>query len=117
MTDSRFMNTPLLPVAVLSLDREEKTNPAPMEALLRRAAERGARLAVLPFGFPAEEPAAARQRFAVGLSMRRAAAFESTVASAPAQSPRRVRSSSTAWPAHAAGARALARIAYCSAAP
>ena len=34
--------------------------------------------------------------FAVGLSISRAAAFDSTVASAPAQSPRRVRSSRTA---------------------
>ena len=38
----------------------------------------------------------ARQRVAVGLSISRAPAFELTVASAPAQSPRRVRSSRTA---------------------
>ncbi len=45
-------------VALLSLDREEQAAPLRLEPLLRQARACGARLVVLPFGFPSLEEAA-----------------------------------------------------------
>ncbi len=57
------MSESLLPVAVISLDREENGNRGLLETLLRRVVGRGAQLVVIPYGFPAMEGESARGYF------------------------------------------------------